>query len=131
MIIVRDLSSIHHISNIAIRELVRQRIDDLGGDAFDTNTLGYFLAVESGDTLEVLSAQMGFDPLRNRYTGIRYDQAGFTPSFEFVEEFSTCFDAVFILSDDGFGVEWFVPKAQGVDPDLLAMCRTFAVRGDC
>ena len=127
VIIVRDLSSIHQIGNTEIRELVQQRIDDLGGEAFD---VAYFLIVESGDSVEALSAQMGFPVLCNRYTGIRYDQAGFTPSFEFVEEFPGCFDVVFVLSDDGFGVELFIPKAEGIDPDLLAMCQTYSVRSD-
>ncbi len=127
MIIVRDLSSIHQIGNTEIRELVQQRINDLGGEAFD---VAHFLIVESGDTVEALSAQMGFPILCNRSKGIRYDQAGFTPSFEFVEEFPNCFDMVFVLSDDGAGVELFIPKAQEIDPDLLAMCQTYAVRSD-
>ena len=51
VIIIRDLLSIHQFSNIEIRELVTQRMDDLGGDAFDANALGYFLVVESGGNL--------------------------------------------------------------------------------
>ena len=130
MIIVRDLSAIHQISNLEIRELVTQRMDDLGGDAFDANALGYFLVVERGDTLEALSAQLGFDILCNRFTGIRYDQTRFMPSFEFVEEFPACYDMVFVLSDDGYGVELFVQKANGVSLDLLAMCQRYSVQGE-
>ena len=129
MIIVHDLSSIHQIGNIEIRELVTQRMDDLGGDAFDANALGYFLVVESGDTIGTITAQLGFNILCNRFTGTRYDQTGFTPSFEFVEEFPACYDMVFILSDDGYGVEVFLEKASGVSPDLLAMCQHYAVQG--
>ena len=126
MIVVRDLSTIDQISNPAIRELVQQRINDLGGESFDSNELGYFLVVESSDTLEALSAQLGFDMLRNRFTGIRFNATGFTPSFEFIEEFVSCYDMVFVLDDTGFGVEIFVPKEEGIDPDLIAMCRMFA-----
>ena len=129
VITVRDQSSIHQIGNIEIRELVTQRMDDLGGDAFDANTLGYFLVVESGDTIEAIAAQLGFDILCNCFTGIRYDQTGFTPSFEFVEKFSACYDMVFILSDDGYGVEVFVQKASGVSLELLVMCQRYAVQG--
>ena len=126
MIVVRDLSTIDQISNLQIRELVQQRINDLGGEAFDSNELGYFLVVESSDTLEALSAQLGFDILRNRFTGIRFNDSGFTPSFEFIEEFPACYDMVFVLDDTGIGVEIFVPKEEGIDPDLIAMCRMFA-----
>jgi hypothetical protein len=129
VIIVRDLLSIHKIGNTEIRELVLQRMDDLGGDAFDANALCYFLVVEPGDTLATLSAQVGFAILCNRFTGIRYDQTGFTPSFEFVEEFPAGYELVFVLSDDGCGVEVFVQKANGVPPDLLAMCQRYAVQG--
>ena len=126
MIVVRDHSTIDQISNPAIRELVQQRINDLGGEAFDSNELGYFLVVESSDTLEAWSAQLGFDMLRNRFTGIRFNATGFTPSFEFIEEFPACYDMVFVLDDTGIGVEIFVPKAEGIDPDLIAMCRMYA-----
>ena len=126
MIVVRDHSTIDQISNPAIRELVQQRINDLGGEAFDSNELGYFLVVESSDTLEAWSAQLGFDMLRNRFTGIRFNATGFTPSFEFIEEFPACYDMVFVLDDTGIGVEIFVPKEEGIDPDLIAMCRMYA-----
>ena len=124
MIVVRDHSTIDQISNPAIKELVLARINDLGGVAFDADELGYFLVVESSDTLEAWSAQLGFDLLRNRFTGIRYEQEGFTPSFEFIEEFPSCFDMVFVLSDDGSGVELFVPKEEGINSELIEMCQT-------
>ena len=126
MHVVEDLQSTHPISNPAIRELVQQRINDLGGESFDSNELGYFLVVESSDTLEAWSAQLGFDLLRNRFTGIRFNATGFTPSFEFIEEFPACYDMVFVLDDTGIGVEIFVPKEEGIDPDLIAMCRMYA-----
>lgn len=127
---IRDLAGTSQIRDPAIRQLVTHRINDLGGEAFDSAELGYFLVVESGDTLEALETQLGFSIVANRLTGIRYDQAGFTPSFELVEEFPSSYDMVFIISDDGFGVEVFVPKAEGVPPDLLVMCRTFAFASD-
>ena len=126
MIIIHDNSTINQIINPAIRELVLARINDLGGVTFDTDELGYLLVVESSDTLEAWSVQLGFDLPRNRFTGIRYDQADFTPSFEFIKEFPSCFDIVFVLSDDSMGVELFVPKEAGIDPDLIGMCRMYS-----
>jgi len=121
--IVHDLESTYQISNPAIRDLVQQRINDLGGEAFDADSLGYFLVIEAGDTIEAISAAVGFNILHNRFTGIRFDATGFTPSFEFIEEFVSCYDMVFVLDDSGFGVELFVPKES---TDLLAMCRMYA-----
>ena len=129
MQIIRDLQSTYQISNPAIRALVQERINDLGGDAFDSAALGYCLVIEPGDTLDAIDTQLGFSILANRVTGISYDQPGFSPSFEFVEEFPSCYDMVFVLSDDGFGIEVFIPKAEGVPPDLRIMCRVHAVQG--
>ena len=126
MHVVEDLQSTHPISNPAIRELVQQRINDLGGESFDSNELGYFLVVEAGDSIEAIRATVGFDILHNRFTGIRFNDTGFTPSFEFIEEFPACYDMVFVLDDTGIGVEIFVPKEEGIDPDLIAMCRMYA-----
>ncbi len=129
MQIIRDLQSTHQIGNTAIRALVQQRVNDLGGETFDATSLGYFLVIEPGDTLEKIDAQLGFPILANRFTDIAYDQPGFTPSFEFVEEIPSCYDMVFIISDDGYGVEVFVEKAEGVPPDLRIMCRVHATTG--
>ena len=128
MIVVRDHSSTQEIKHSHIKQLVRQRINDLGGESFDSNELGYFLVVESSDTLEALSAQLGFDMLRNRFTGISFNDSGFTPSFEFIEEFPACYDMVFVLDDTGIGVEIFVPKEERIDLDLIAMCRMYAYK---
>jgi hypothetical protein len=126
VIVVRDLQSTQQIGNPAIRELVQQRIHDLGGEAFDTAALGYFLVIEAGDSIEAISAQIGFNILHNRITGVRYDSPAFTGSFEYIEEFPACYDMVFILSDDGFGIEVFVSKADGINAELHAMCRKYA-----
>ena len=126
MIVVRDHSTIDQISNPAIRELVQQRINDLGGESFDSNELGYFLVVEAGDSIEAIRATVGFYILHNRFTGIRFNATGFTPSFEFIEEFPACYDMVFVLDDTGIGVEIFVPKEEGIDPDLIGMCRMYS-----
>ena len=129
MIVVRDQHSAHQISNPQIKQLVQQRINNLAGQDIGEWEFGYFLVIEFTDTIQAIKAQVGFDILCNRFTGIRYDQSEFTPSFEFIEEFPACYDMVFVLSDDGYGVEVFIPKEDGIDPDLIAMCQQYAVQG--
>jgi len=126
MNVLESLSDTHQVSNTAIRALIRQRINDLGGESFDTQAIGYFLVVEPADTIEAISAIVGFNILHNRLTGIRFDATGFTPSFEFIEKFVSCYDMVFVLDDSGSGVELFVPKEEGIDTDLIAMCQKYA-----
>ena len=131
MEIIHDLLSTMQISDRAIRKLVQQRIDDLGGDKFDAAVLGYFLVIEPGDSLNTINTQIGFNILANRFTGIRWDQPGYTPSFEFIEEFPSCYELVIILDDSGYGIDIFISKGSGVDPDLLAMCQRYATPGTC
>ena len=126
---ILDLPSTLQISDHVIRKLVQQRIDDLGGDKFDAAVLGYFLVIEPGDSADTINTKIGLNILANRFTGIRYDEVGFTPSFEFIEEFPSCFEIVIILDDSGYGVDIFISKGSGVDPDLLAMCQRYATPG--
>ena len=130
MIVVRDQQSTFQINDPDIRDFVQQRIFDLGNPAFDTDALGYFLVFEEGDTADAAQEHLGFNLLHTRYSGFRYDQTGYTPSFEFVEEFATCYDMVFILSDDGFGIELFIPKNERIDADIIGLCRKFAFKAE-
>ena len=129
MKIIRDLLSTEQISDPAIRKLVQQRIDELGGEKFDSAELGFFLVVDPGDSLVSIGDQLGFPVLANRVTGIKFGEPGFAPSFEFVEAIGNCYDIVFIVDDTGFGVELFVPVAEGVPVGLLAMCELYATSG--
>jgi hypothetical protein len=49
------------------------------------------------------------------------------PSFEWLVEHQSFYEAVFILSDDGFGVDLLIPKVSGIYAELLAMCAKYAV----
>jgi hypothetical protein len=77
--------------------------------------LCFVLLVEAGDTVATLDAQLGF-PILN------------TPH-EILEEHAGYFEMLFVISDDGSGIDVFVPNAAGIAPDLLAMCAQFATPG--
>jgi hypothetical protein len=134
MQIIRAPAETVNITDPAIRRLVEQRIYDLGKpdgneEPFDLAELGYFVIVEAGDSIDTIDAQLGFPILTNRWTGVRFGQPGFDPSFEFVEEFSGCFELVYILDQSGFGIEVFVPKTEGIESELLMMCQRYATPG--
>ena len=56
----------------------------------------------------------------------RFGSPAFAPSWELLEEHPRFYEIVYILSDDGFGVEVFVPKRADVPQELLAMCAAYA-----
>ena len=74
--------------------------------------LGFVLIVEQGDTIANVDAQLGFPILANRH--------------EFILEHAFWFELVYVLGQDGYGIEVFVPKSIDL-PDLLSMCVTQAL----
>jgi len=127
MQIIRDPADTALIADPELCALVQKTIAALSEDyPYDPDVLGYFLIVQPGDSLAMLNAQIGFDILANKWTGIRFDQPGYNQSFEILDEHAGYYEMVFLIDDSGFGVEVFIPKTIDI-PDLLTMCQTFAV----
>lgn len=88
--------------------------DELGG-------LAHFVVVEPGDTLAAIEGVAGVALGINLVGGTRYGDPSFTDNFEFVEQHGDWFEAVTILSDDGFSVVLLVPDRPDIDPLLLGL----------
>ena len=86
--------------------------------------------VEPGDTVEQLEQAVGLPLLRSLFDDVPYGDPDFTPCFDILEEHTDgkrrIYEMVFISNDDGFATTVFVPAAEGIPTDLLAMCRSFA-----
>ena len=96
MQILRDEASIAQLKDPDLRALIAQRAKSLLNDFDDMalRELVTFLVVEPGDSLADLEGQLGTtDALP-----------------ELVEEHPGYFELVFVISDDGFGIEVFIPK---------------------
>ena len=115
MLIIKDRDSASAVSDPAIRQMILQRIDAIASDEPYVSALhGYFLVLTECTTLQVINRQVGFDVLAK------------TP--EILEEYSDCYDMLFIVDDSGYGIELFIPKSIDI-PELIAMCELFAVPG--
>jgi len=123
MLVIRDSSEIYQLADPEVRDLIRRRMEEF---APDDDLVTTFLVVEPGDAPGALDAELGFPVLADRADGPRFGDPRFSPSFELVAEHGRWYELVFILSDDGSGAEVFVPKAHGVDPDLLRLCAAYA-----
>ena len=121
MLVINDQSSLSHLPDSDVRDLIQQRMDEYGSDA----DLATFIVVEPGDPLESLDAQLGFSILSNRFDGTRYGDPDFAPSFEVAEDHGAFFEVVFVLADYGDGVIVLAPK-RGADSRLLALCAEYA-----
>ena len=129
MILIRDFPSIDTIPDPDLRQLLQELAADLRQYNAPLSDLALFIIVQPGDTLADIEAQLGRSILASPWTGIRFGQPGFTPSWEIFEEHPGWYELVFVMDDSGFGVELFIPKNRDIDPELLALCRTYATPG--
>ena len=116
MLIIKDRDSASTVSDPAIRQMILQRIDAIASDEpFDSKLHGYFVFVEGDETLQAINKQVDFDLLAKPY--------------EILEEYPSAYDLLYIVCDDGLGVELLIPKNVDIDPNLLLMCQPHAVPG--
>ncbi len=92
-----------------LKRLLIQRRDQLGGDI---KGLARFLVAEPSDDMDTLETGLGFR--------VRDDLEG-NFGCEWVADHDTFYEAVWILTDDGFAHVAFITK-RGADPDLLNFC---------
>lgn len=135
MIIVTNPSDLPHIANPAIQKLVvlrlqqLQQLSQLSPDA--SNATPYeFIVVEAGDPVSEIEQTAGFPIVTSLFDDLPYTDPDFCPCHELLEKFTyrnTCiYEMVFIGSDDGAATCILIPDMEGIDADLLALCRAWA-----
>jgi hypothetical protein len=100
-----------------IGRLVANRMAELTDDDTSMEELVVFVILESGDGIEQLQRQLNMQ--------VMTDQS--VPLWEVIEEHTTCYELVFVLSSSGYGALVFAPKKGGA-PDILALCQKHAYR---
>ena len=126
MLIIRDPDSARLITDPDIRALLEQRFADMSdGEEVDVDLR--VIVVESGDTVESLEQESGCPILHNLCDPVRYGEPGFRPCFEVLEEHPGFYEMVFVPGDGDGGIVIIIPKHEGIDADLLAMCEEHAV----
>ncbi len=100
-----------------ITALIQQRMEELSDDDTCMEELVVFMILESGDGIEQLQRQLNMQ--------VMTDQS--VPLWEVIEEHTTCYELVFVLSSSGYGALVFAPKKGGA-PDILALCQKYAYR---
>jgi hypothetical protein len=125
--ILRDPAAVAALPDPELRALLDERFSDLAqAEPYDPDLYGYFVVVEAGDTVEALEAATGCPIVHDLLGEARFGEPDFSPAFEWLAEHPHYYELAYILNDDGFGVGIFVPRQDGMDPDLLALCATYA-----
>tara|TARA_R110002049_G_scaffold118676_1_gene272703 strand:- start:278 stop:682 length:405 start_codon:yes stop_codon:yes gene_type:complete len=127
MLTLTDPVATTAITDAHLRELVDSRFEEISdGEPFDPDIHGVLIVVEPGDTAIELENVSGCSILKNPVSASRFGDPGFRPLFEYLGEHPCCYELVFVSGDGDFGIVMFIPKAEGIDPDLLAFCRHYA-----
>ena len=121
MIVIRNPEDARRVTDPHIRALLGLRLQQLG-----TVDDGLLVVVEAGDSVAEVEADSGVAILHDTFEDVPYGHPDFTPAFDFVIDHSTAYEMHFDASD-GIGTTLLIPKGEGIDTDLLALCREFAV----
>lgn len=115
MIHLTDEAMLDGVLDPALRVLLTTRRNQLLANAsgYELGELAHFIVAEPGDAIAEIEAAANY-PLITE------------PAFEWVIDHGGCFEAVTVLSDDGFGIVLLVPDREGVDPTLFNLLRDLA-----
>ncbi len=110
----------------ALRQLLTLRRDQLAEDGLDLDEIVHIIVVRPGDTLADVEAEAGVAIATNLVDGSRLGDPKFQPLFEYITRSNGYYEAVMILSDDGFGLVLFVPDTIEIDPAISLLLRRHA-----
>ena len=128
MIVLRDPQQLTQVAQPEIKAFLRQRFHDIcDPEPYDPDEHGFFILVEPGDTSEQIESATGYSLLKSLFKDTVYGDPDFTPDFEYLEDHGGFYEAVYIFTDSGFAVVMIVPKEEGIDVRILALCAEFAI----
>lgn len=125
MYVLRDAAAVRAFlvdgPDVGLAGLINARVDELAEYTDEIGELATFIVIQADDAIEAIDAALGFGILSNRFDRIPFGAPGFTPSWEGLAEHADWFELTHVLSDDGFGIVVYVPKAAAISPELLEM----------
>ena len=107
---------------------LHQLLADRIHDAAETELLGltHLLVIQPGDCEHTIAEEIGLSPLTNPIDGARFGSPDFQPWWDFLEQRDGWFELVICVSNSGFAFILLIEDADGVQPELLSLCRTYA-----
>ena len=107
-----------------LRTLLAARIAALVTAEHDLTNDTEYLIVEPGDTEADIIRHLGFTPLVEPIEGARFDSAGFHPPWDWLADHAGWYEMI-VTFGSTFAYVLFIRDADGVDPELLALCRHY------
>lgn len=108
-----------------LRQLLADRIHDW--TATGLLDLTHLLIVQPGDTEKTFLEELGWSPFVNPLDGRRFGSEGFVqPPFDWISDVGGHWELIQTVGNSGAAFCIYIPNGDGTDPELLALCRTFA-----
>jgi hypothetical protein len=107
-----------------LRELLTARVASLKTNCL--TDLTHFLVVQPGDTEAMIVDEIGFSPMINVHDGVRFGDACFHPFWDWLRDVGGWFEMIVAVGNGGFAFVLLIRNADGVDAELLNLCRTHA-----
>ena len=109
-----------------LQRLLLSRIAALVRDGHDLTDLTQILIIQVGDREQDVIEEIGLSPLVNPLDGCRYGDPQFQPWWDWLQDTGGWFEMIVTVGDTGFAYVLLVQDDDGVDAELLAMCREYA-----
>jgi hypothetical protein len=107
-----------------LRKLLTDRISDAA--ASDLLDLTHFLVVQPGDCEHNIADEICLTPLTNPIDGERFGSPEFQPWWDYLEAHDGWFEMIITVGNSGFAFILLIEDAEGVQPELLSLCRAYA-----
>lgn len=98
-----------------LHDLITNRLQD--AFACELADLTHILVIQPTDTEAQIVDAIGFSPLVSRMDGNRLQ-----PDWDYIESHPEWWELIYTVGDSGFAFLVFVERADGVLPELLALC---------
>lgn len=108
-----------------LQQMLADRVE--AWTASDVLSLTHVLIIRPADTADDVKREISLYPLINPLDGSRFGSRAFIPFWEWlVRHDCGWFEMIVTVGNSGFAYVLFIQDAEGVDPGLLALCRTYA-----
>jgi hypothetical protein len=128
MLSLYDQSSIEAALASPLDPRLEQLLADRIHDAAQTDLLGltHLLVVQPGDCEHTIAEEICLSPLTNPIDGERFGSPEFVPWWDWLQQHDGWFEMIITVGNSGFAFILLIEDANGVQPEILSLCRTYA-----
>jgi hypothetical protein len=128
MLSLHDKASMETALASSLAPRLHQLLADRIHDAAKTDLLAltHLLVVGSGDCEHTIAEEICLTPLTNPSDGERFGSHNFVPWWDWLQQHDGWFEMIITVGNSGFAFILLIEDTDGVQPELLSLCRTYA-----